>query len=503
MFDAVWDALQAGQSPKSSHAALVLSVLASIAGWWGVGEAEAEAEDALGFPPAESLKASTYWLRGALDLLDHVWRTSLPDLETIQTSIVLVFLLYRLEGFSHKLRRLHSSAIAMARDIGLHSTDSPQCKRQEESRQQILEAEMRRRVWWHLASTDWSLALAGGPHEGTYSVQPRHMQVKRPRNVTDEDLLTQDATFTRPLDEPTSSSYYLQRIRLAEVCREAADVTWDLISVSSPDEIAYDQVLAVDRRFADLLDTLPNVLRLENERRPPEGTTESQLVKQRLFTYLTIHARRSKLHLPFLIRAERDARYVTSRTICLASARNVLTLKHILPGSDEQPQQRAANARNKLIRPMGILHHFFCALVVLVMDICVNKAAGNEEGRKLEVQDACRVFEIASERSAPAAKFLESLTTILKKHKVRLQAGPSAINYGGGGQNHQDATAVFPDGVAGSTWYEAPDVAAGGGVDGVEGLGFDDLWQTYFDLGTDIEPQSWDAIFSDLDMRIE
>ncbi|KAI7000126.1 hypothetical protein KC360_g751 [Hortaea werneckii] len=480
--------MDAGKMPQWSSAALILAITASIAGYWGLGEAH----HSFFASPNEAMAVAMYWTKCALDLMDYAWRTSTPDFETIQTSIVLVFLLYHLEGFSPKLRHIHGTAIMKARDIGLHITDSAQAKRPEETREQIIDAEMRRRVWWHLASTDWSMSLAGSQHEGTYTVQRKHMQVNRPRNITDEDLATKAANFSRSPEETTANSYYLLRIRLAEVCREAADLLWDIYVGQDPEQIDYDRVTLLDSRFSGLLDGLPKALKLEhlNEHGlKPEGVTTSQLMKQSYFTYLTIETRRSKIHLPYLLRAERNPRYEQSRTQCLASARNVLALRHILP--HEQLQIGGP------VILIGVLHHFFCAIVVLVMDLCVNKAAGNEEDRKLEVQEACKILENARERFGAANTFLESLMTVLRKHGVRFL---------------RDSTASHPD-PSTENWTAVTSNSVqppmqSNGLQNVndpfsDPLNFDNLWQSYFDMGSQIDPQSWNDIFNDLDMRLD
>ncbi|KAK5122334.1 hypothetical protein LTR85_004245 [Meristemomyces frigidus] len=472
----LYASLERPQGTPYSHVALTLSILASIAGYWGL----READDTPFTSPSEASAVALYWLRSAFDVLEHIQRTTSPDLETVQTSVILLFLSYHIEGFSPNLRRLQATALANAKDIGLHLTDSTHNKRPEETQQQIIDTEMRRRVWWHLASTDWSLSLCGGPHEGTYYVQPRHMQVKKPRNVTDEDLEVESADFSRPESEATTTSYYLQRIRLAEVCREVADITWEIFAVRDPEQIAYEKILALDAKFAALLDDMPAVLRIDQEGQsthPTVGTSHDQLVKQRYFTYLTIQARRSKLHLPFLVRVERDERYAFSREICLSSARKVLALRHVLPTDELHLGGH--------VRLLGVLHHFFCALVVLVMDVCVNKAAGSEEERKAEVQDAFRIFECAREcpHSATSSTLLESLMAMLRKHKVRLGQYPRSMC--------ELIAGTMSDG-AGAADVEHLGYSE---TDSFNDFNFDELWQSYVEFGA--TAQSWEALLSD------
>ena len=105
--------------------------------------------------------------------------------------------------------------------------------------------------------------MAGGPHEGSYNVNPKHMQVKRPRNVSDEELETKPPDFEHPLSEPTIMAYYLQRIRLSELSRDITDLT----CCGSADDVAVDVVADVDARFQDILTSLPSFLRVDQQSR--------------------------------------------------------------------------------------------------------------------------------------------------------------------------------------------------------------------------------------------
>lgn len=493
----VFDSLQNARQPKDGHAALTIGILASIAGYWGLGQAP----QSLFSSSQDALAVALYWVRCALDCLDHAWRTSFPDLESIQASIVLLFLMYHIEGFSPKLRHLHNSAIVKARDMGMHLTDSPQNKRSEKTQQQIIDTEMRRRVWWHLASTDWSMSLAGSPHEGTYSVHAKYMQVRKPRNITDDDLLKQPADFTRPPHEATANSYYLQRIKLAEVCREAADFLWDVYAAPDLAQLGYDRVIQLDGKFADLLNDPPDILRIDLAHKSvADGVTSGQLMKQSYFTHLTTNVRRTKIHLPYLLRAEQNSRYKFSRDQCLQSARNVIAFRHILP-----------HEQAKLGGPVvliGVIHHFFCAIMVLVMDVCVNKAEGHEAARKAEVSEACQILENARERSSIANTFLESLLAILRKHGIRLRPDPNAVlaeklpaEKPPGYSNFQNSSAAPSELPQMQQTYDGVDMAMSTFTD--ETINFDELWQSYFDTGPEMDPQGWNDLFNDLNRRID
>jgi hypothetical protein len=56
-----------------------------------------------------------------------------------------------LEGLSKKYWLLHSTAITLARDLSIHVLDHPARVRSKN----LIENEVKRRLWWYLATTDW------------------------------------------------------------------------------------------------------------------------------------------------------------------------------------------------------------------------------------------------------------------------------------------------------------------------------------------------------------
>ena len=195
-----------------------------------------------------------------------------------------------------------------------------------------------------------------------------HMKVNRPRNISDEELDTQNADFNHSLSEPTVMAYYLQRIKLSEICREITDMTWK----HDTDDVSVDEIKYVDSKFETLLSDFPAFLRVNWDGNSPSqqsGLKDHQMLLQRYIANLTVQARRCKFHLPFLLRASFDGNYAFSREICLRTARTVIQLRQEL--TLEPESLWIANSRL-----CGMLQLFFYATVVLVMDLCVNRGAG-------------------------------------------------------------------------------------------------------------------------------
>lgn len=335
------------------------------------------------------------------------------------------------------------------------------------------------------------------------------MNVKMPRNVSDEELENLPEDFEHTMSEPTIMAYYLQRIRLSEISRSITDLTCD----TEPDEISVDDVFIVEGRFRSALDELPSFLKVDEDSRKQnfalaqthrrismfltissdvQRRTLTQscnaIVLQRYTVNLALHARRCKFHLPLLLRASYEPRYSFSRRACLESARTVMQLK--LDLTEEHGSLWISSSKLG-----GFLHLFFYATVVLVMDLCVNKAAGEFDSRKEEIREALQTLEQAKQQSVAASMFLDSLLAALRKHSIRVQAqhqeDGSQSGVADAGAN--DIPAVLP-----------PNPYQGQPITGLEDpnwneLDFDALWQSYIESGLDADPHSWDPLISDLE----
>lgn len=145
--------MQVGERVEPNQTVLLLSILASIASYWS--PAHAEAPTGIFDSAQNASKAGSHWLKTTLDVLEHVKRTASATLETVQSCLVMIFLIYHMEGFSPKVRAILAAALSAAKDLTLHQTDRHWNTPPEESRMNVVDKEMRRRVWWHLACTDW------------------------------------------------------------------------------------------------------------------------------------------------------------------------------------------------------------------------------------------------------------------------------------------------------------------------------------------------------------
>jgi Fungal specific transcription factor domain len=139
------------------HAAFLLGIFATTATIMTTQTAQVDV-----FGTTEAAEQSALaWTKAALDLLEYSNQSGQGSVEEVQASILLGFLLYNLEGFSARAKSLNCAAISIARTLALHTIDSMKEKsRRSHSQQEVVQIEVKRRVWWHLVATDWYVEVA-------------------------------------------------------------------------------------------------------------------------------------------------------------------------------------------------------------------------------------------------------------------------------------------------------------------------------------------------------
>jgi hypothetical protein len=326
------------------------------------------------------------------------------------------------------------------------------------------------------------------------------MKVNVPRNINDEDLMSKPSNFSLPLSEPTTVSYLIQRIRLAELCRVVVDSI--PIAICDPAEIDYDVVISLDEKFEKFDRELPFFFQYDdhkNQKRKDLHHRYPHISMQWYVVGFTSHTRRLRLHQPFIVRAPVNPRYNYSRKIALVSARKVINLYRMLV----EDNLAMALAGPKVV---FVLHHLFWAITILVMDLCYNKTEGNEADRRAEVKEACNMLESDQNRSLMVNEFLQSLMDILRRHGVGLETLESDIQVAKQHENGFAARAIQPSG----------ELNVSNKIDSLEGdrrykngpsilqqqpieSDFDKLWSTFIEHGSNLDALDWDELFSDLD----
>lgn len=257
------------------------------------------------------------------------------------------------------------------------------------------------------------------PREGTYSVLPRHTTSRKPLNANDDDLFDgMPSTINKPLSEPTEMSYFLQRIRLGELCRELCD---RMPADALPGEPAtHAQVLEVDAKFNEFMTGIPAFFRLSSAGNTPEEVPGRQklttgIIIQRYILNSLLHSHRCKMHLPYISsKYGNTASYEYSRETCLDAARQIIRTERLL-------EREAVAFVHTRFRISGVLQSVFIASITFLLDLCFNSNCGEyDQTRKAELLDACSILEDAWSQSPMISGLLESLNSVAHKYKLPL-----------------------------------------------------------------------------------
>ncbi|KAM5348549.1 hypothetical protein ACJ41O_008373 [Fusarium nematophilum] len=313
LVDEVYDILEQGAQVPLCSVFLLLSVCANVTYSWT--PSDNDATRLFSDFHAANIQ-SLGWLKSALDVFDVAQRSAVISLESAQGLVILSFVLFNLEGISQRGRTSLFQAITICRELGVHRLDYPHnstCG--QANRLTGVKAEVARRVWWYLVGLDCMMARFPGPHEGTYLINPNHMCIRKPLNANDEDLVDGEEMVGRPLTESSSMSYFLQRIRLAELTRQFTDRT--PLSSSSLETIEYDHVLELDGAIDRFIREIPPFLTMEADQLETLPVTDPirspAVIVQRHIMKIFVHGQRCKIHLPYLARGAVEPEYARSR----------------------------------------------------------------------------------------------------------------------------------------------------------------------------------------------
>ncbi|KAN0089916.1 hypothetical protein V8E51_018495 [Hyaloscypha variabilis] len=316
---------------------------------------------------AEANIQTTQWITAFEDVLAISHRTTCLSIEGIQGISIVCFILLNIEGFSRRCRSLFHLTLLLARELDLHT-------------------EIGRRVWWHLVATDWLIpSKLNGVAQGIYQCHPRHMVVKKPLNLNDEDLVEGSIWVEQPISQPTTMSYALQRIRLAQISRNML-------------------VMDIDTELQELINDTPPFFSMSTQELITtyqlDPSPAANIAHQGYIFYSLLYAQRCKLHFPHFSQGFVDSTYACSRDLCLQSARKVI-----------QTQSQLVNTGLSAtrFRFLGFLTSVFVATIVVLMDICHSKPSPQQEKHRGEIADAIRLLEEAKNESETTAKFLDSL----------------------------------------------------------------------------------------------
>ncbi|RFU29647.1 hypothetical protein B7463_g6706, partial [Scytalidium lignicola] len=410
IIDDIYQQIETLRPVKSGHIVLLLSMIASTTEVWTRHDDEEGGRSI--FPSAAHASAQTpMWIKASISVLNGGQNGPALALETIQGIIILSFVLSNMEGVSLRYRSLISTGLLLSRELGLHRLDHES----NAATANTIQAEVGRRVWWYLIATDWLLAARyGGAGEGVYQANPRHMTVKKPLNINDMDLVDNGYQMGLPISQPTEMSYFLQRIRLAEISRSIVDHNpMTMISSGGPNYPVH--VMALDSKLDQMIHDIPSFFHLDSYKGNPDSMSTGIFVQAYLLNSV-IHTQRCKLHLRYLTSGpNNNPAYALSREKCLKSARELIRAEVQL----ERAQHPFVLIR---LRLSAMLYGVFLASIALLMDAYINRPGLLEdEIRHGDEAEALRIVEGARSHSWAAANLHDSLMQVLAKYRVQQQ----------------------------------------------------------------------------------
>ncbi|RSL93287.1 hypothetical protein CEP52_013332 [Fusarium oligoseptatum] len=401
LVDQVYDTINQGNTAPMGPIALLIAIFANSTCLWTAQDLSRN----LFCGVSEARSQASLWQKAGIDVLDHIQQSPHISLESTQALIILCYSVVNLEGVSVKFRALFSRAITMARELGLHCIDSPRQVLGHGSGFTKLEAEVGRRVWWYLCTTDWIVAGLSGTLGGAYTIHPSQMAVHKPQNIDDEDCIDGEEIVGRPMDQPTCMSYFLERIRFAEIFRASLENAQ--FAALSPDTISFQLVQELEARMSRFWDDAPAFLCFNYVM----NRTASKITIQGYILNLFVHGQRCRAHLPYLARGQAGPAYATSRAACVESARLIIRMEMRM----EEEEHDFASTR---LRMSIVLHHIFLAFLVLLLDVCLDTNGPRQISKSPEAAVAWRILQDAKAQSQQASTLVEPLGRVMRKHEV-------------------------------------------------------------------------------------
>jgi len=238
------------------------------------------------------------------------------------------------------------------------------------------------------------------------------MITKKPLNLDDEDLNDGAVAIEKSMSVPTCMSYSLQRLRIAELCRRFVDCEPLVMAATTSEN--YDNVLDFDTAIQTFINDLPAFFSMSfaeiTRLFQLDHAKATRLATHGHIIHGMIYSIRCKLHVPYLMRGYADQTYSPSRQICIKTARLII--------QNEVDHERTGLLTVNRYQSSGFVLGVFVASVVLLVELCVDKTTSRQSEYRQEIIDAFRLLEMARGQSRNAARFLESLLSVLHKHQV-------------------------------------------------------------------------------------
>lgn len=247
------------------------------------------------------------------------------------------------------------------------------------------------------------------------------MCVDIPLNIEDDQLVaSSEPPKSLPLSVPTSQTYSIIRLKLANLTRELTDGFSAVHFQGS--SLPYDVILALDKKVQALDKEIPPFLRVDPANRKQYAALYRQrpsLAWQRLMAQQGYHVRTLRLHRHYFLRGVKDPRYSYSYVMCVQAAQRVLEIKRIM--DEEEPVFSPPSST-----VWTVMHHSFISAVVLLMDVCFNWDDILADQKRNEVLEACRRLTLPRRSTCTVREGIREMMKILQKYWMSEPRPPAA-----------------------------------------------------------------------------
>ncbi|KAL7937063.1 hypothetical protein V8C35DRAFT_294628 [Trichoderma chlorosporum] len=345
------------------------------------------------------------------------------------------------------------------------------------------EAEMRRRTWFLIQSTDLLFSFQNG-------IPPIIMQdacdVGHPTNLTDDDFDEDCVSLPapRPPTDPLPVLAYITKSRLCSVMRRV--VRHVLAVTPAP----YSETLALDRELREWHNSIPACLRIRTIRNTA-FTDANYTIMHRLMLELMYLKTLCTLHRQFLTTHKHEPEYNASRQICRESAVMILELQAEL---DIETGSGGRMYEDRFMVSNLTLHHFLLAAMIICLDL--SESTDIDSGERLKRINTLRTaYAIWSARSTTSADALHA-SRVLRAILSRIDSPGTTAFASSGPTMSTPASSLLQS-------YESAPMISDDAMQQIIPLGGNDMYatdDTLFENGVEFAMPSFEDMFVNVDM---
>ncbi|PWN36511.1 uncharacterized protein FA14DRAFT_3483 [Meira miltonrushii] len=363
------------------------------------------------------------------------------QLEHLQAVVLMSVYAYNVDEQADAAYALVGASIKIAQNLALNRLDDVRFLEKErqknksagasaQQQQSPLERELGKRVWWYLVWLDWSHALS---HGGCYAIHPSHNRTNLPANINDEDLTASATVVPKPLEEYTSMSFTIWKLRFLDVYRQTIDL------LNGPTGMTHTQLTEMDKKLMEMLNGLPSYFQLRMDEQDHWTFGDSCHDMELLSIQITGWNRLLRLHRPFLARGLLDKNSV-SRKRCVDAAYNILACF------------RHAKKHAPLLLKVWIhVYYVFSGALVLFLDLCYDDGSDSKatEDKRKAIREMLDICDTARHLSAAAKNTYNLLLGLLEAEtELRVHQGQGKDNFKPNSKRKRAKTESNSQGVA-------------------------------------------------------